>query len=231
MQRVIFFNLIILFIFQQYIDNQQCDMEMLAPRENSRSLYCEFAILKNNSTLCLPPSVPPIYNWAYPKLSHRSERISSDVTFNHSVFLWNLWVAKILFICQLYYLRGPTSCTAIIASLQRQKQKQVEAAVKLLPRCWCQYPLPFFLECPLLMLPSPTSFLTCTVDDRCLGLTCCASLDLVFTRLSTTAWAILDPCEFKLSVGLGSWSTNVTLFEYDWGVDKMLDISDSVHIA
>ena len=144
MQRVIFFNLIILFIFQQYIDNQQCDMEMLAPRENSRSLYCEFAILKNNSTLCLPPSVPPIYNWAYPKLSHRSERISSDVTFNHSVFLWNLWVAKILFICQLYYLRCPTSCTAIIASLQRQKQKQVEAAVKPLPRCWCQYPLPFF---------------------------------------------------------------------------------------
>ncbi|XP_038050728.1 uncharacterized protein LOC119723897 [Patiria miniata] len=86
-------------------------------------------------------------------------------------------------------------------------------------------------KCPILRVPPPNNFLTCTVDDRCLGLTCCASLDLVFTRLSTTAYALLDPCEFQLSVGLGSWSKNLTLFEYDWGVDKVLDISDSVYIA
>ncbi|XP_038062441.1 uncharacterized protein LOC119732930 [Patiria miniata] len=85
-------------------------------------------------------------------------------------------------------------------------------------------------KCPLLRPPPPSSLLTCTVDDRCLGLTCCASLDLIFTQLSTTAYALLDPCEFQLSVGLGSWSKNLTLFEYDWGVDKVLDISDSVRI-
>ncbi|XP_022103294.1 uncharacterized protein LOC110986022 [Acanthaster planci] len=86
-------------------------------------------------------------------------------------------------------------------------------------------------KCPLLRLPPPTSFLTCTVDDRCLGLTCCASLDLIFTQLSTTVSAALDPCELKLTVGLGSWSKNVTIFEYDWGANRVLDLSDSVHIA
>ena len=79
--------------------------------------------------------------------------------------------------------------------------------------------------------PAPTSVLTCTVDDRCLGIQCCASLDLVFTQLSTTAWAMLDPCEFQLSVGLGSWSKNVTLFEFDWGVERTIDIGDAVHIV
>ena len=87
------------------------------------------------------------------------------------------------------------------------------------------------IECPLLNKPPSTNILTCTVDDQCLGIHCCASLDLIFTRLSTTAWVVLDPCEFELSVGFGSWTQNVTLFEYDWGVERTVDISDTVHIV
>ncbi|XP_033637389.1 uncharacterized protein LOC117298318 isoform X2 [Asterias rubens] len=85
-------------------------------------------------------------------------------------------------------------------------------------------------KCPLMNKPPSTNILTCTVDDQCLGIHCCASLDLIFTRLSTTAWAVLDPCEFELSVGFGSWTKSLTLFEYDWGVEKTVDISDAVHL-
>ncbi|XP_038050876.1 uncharacterized protein LOC119724026 [Patiria miniata] len=98
-------------------------------------------------------------------------------------------------------------------------------------QCKMETSAPIENRCPLLRLPSSSSLLTCSVDDHCLGLTCCASLDLVFAQLSTTAYALLDPCEFQLSVGLGSWSKNLTLFEYDWGVDKVVGISDSVYIA
>lgn len=87
------------------------------------------------------------------------------------------------------------------------------------------------LECPLMNNQPPTNLLTCSVDDKCLGIHCCASLDLVFTRLSTTAWAVLDPCEFELSVGFGTWSQNVTLFEHVWGVEKAVDISNAVRIV
>ncbi|XP_071798137.1 uncharacterized protein [Asterias amurensis] len=86
-------------------------------------------------------------------------------------------------------------------------------------------------KCPLMNKPPATNILTCTVDVQCLGIHCCASLDLVFTRLSTTAWAVLNPCEFELSVGFGSWSKKVTLFESDWGVERTMDISNAVHIV
>ncbi|XP_033637723.1 uncharacterized protein LOC117298529 [Asterias rubens] len=86
-------------------------------------------------------------------------------------------------------------------------------------------------KCPLMNKPPSTNILTCTVDDQCLGIHCCASLDLIFTRLSTTAWVVLDPCEFELSVGFGSWTKNLTLFEYDWGVERTVDISDTVYIV
>ncbi|XP_022102001.1 uncharacterized protein LOC110985344 [Acanthaster planci] len=123
-------------------------------------------------------------------------------------------------------LAGNVGELAIQAGLQKLGIQQYVSN----QQCDMELLAPSENKCPLLRLPPPTNFLTCKIDDRCLGLTCCASLDLIFTQLSTTAWAVLDPCEFQLSVGLGSWSENLTLFEYDWGVDKVFDISDSVRI-
>ncbi len=45
----------------------------------------------------------------------------------------------------------------------------------------------------------------CTVDDDCLGFSCCTPLTLIFSKKFARAAVRVDPCHSALTVSLGSW--------------------------
>ena len=77
-------------------------------------------------------------------------------------------------------------------------------------------------------LPAFPDAFQCILYDGCLGIECCVNLDLTIAQLSTRAWVEFDVCNYKLSVGLGSWYYNVTLFSYEWGTEITESITEGL---
>ena len=70
------------------------------------------------------------------------------------------------------------------------------------------------------MLPELPDEIMCVINEQCLGIQCCFNLDIGVALLSTQAWLIVDPCNFQISVGFGTWFRNITLFTYEWGQEE-----------
>ncbi|XP_072033124.1 uncharacterized protein [Amphiura filiformis] len=86
-------------------------------------------------------------------------------------------------------------------------------------------------QCPAgFQIPAVENILHCSVDERCLGIECCVSLDFKITSLMLKTWLILDPCNFTLSVGFENAMFNLTLFTYKWGKMDMVEISEFLHL-
>uniref|UniRef100_A0A1I8FPN1 FBD domain-containing protein n=1 Tax=Macrostomum lignano TaxID=282301 RepID=A0A1I8FPN1_9PLAT len=69
-------------------------------------------------------------------------------------------------------------------------------------------------------LRCPTSFRTrlkCYLNEHCMGIECCMSLDFKIKQISVKAWAYVDPCDYKFSIGLENWKFERALFSFDWG--------------
>ena len=66
-------------------------------------------------------------------------------------------------------------------------------------------------------LPTLANVLTCSMNDNCLGATCCLDLDLSITHLSVNAAAYFDGCTFEFHIQIGVWEVKYPLFEYNWG--------------
>ena len=89
----------------------------------------------------------------------------------------------------------------------------------------------FFSGCPSITLPISPDLLTCQGTEYCTGLQCCIALDIEITQLFLNAWLAIDPCDFELSIGLGTWTYNKTLLPYDWGVEKALNVGNSLQVV
>ncbi|XP_072033446.1 LOW QUALITY PROTEIN: uncharacterized protein [Amphiura filiformis] len=76
--------------------------------------------------------------------------------------------------------------------------------------------IPVENDCPLIQVPSLSDILVCTVADKCLGISCCLTLDIIVTKIHLSAAIIFDPCEFVLSLRFGKWVSNITLIAFDW---------------
>ena len=65
----------------------------------------------------------------------------------------------------------------------------------------------------------PTEMGGCSINEQCAGIECCFSIDFGFEkwRGSLKTWAIVDPCDYNLSIGVEKWSFNTTLITYKWG--------------
>ncbi|XP_066300826.1 uncharacterized protein [Branchiostoma lanceolatum] len=85
--------------------------------------------------------------------------------------------------------------------------------------------------CPdSLQLPALPSSVNCWSNDLCTGATCCMDIDLVVKSLATHVWLILDPCDYRLSAGVGGRAFQFELFQYNWGEESTLDVGDALHI-
>ncbi|XP_072023446.1 uncharacterized protein, partial [Amphiura filiformis] len=85
-------------------------------------------------------------------------------------------------------------------------------------------------DCPSITLPTPDDLLTCQPIQYCTGIQCCASLEIKVTKLYLDAWLALDPCNFQLSVGLGSWRSTHTITSGDWGVERDVAIRGTLRL-
>ncbi len=77
-------------------------------------------------------------------------------------------------------------------------------------------------------MPVSPDILTCKASSYCAGVECCLTIDIKVGLLFLNGWIAVDPCKFILSVGLGKWTRNTTLVDYDWGVEKVEHLADSV---
>ncbi len=84
------------------------------------------------------------------------------------------------------------------------------------------------LGCPA--LPTPPTGIDCYVSDDCLGIHCCATIDLHVIQPSVSIDIVLDPCDFVISVAFGDRYFNTTLFTYEWGQHKEYLIGSSIKL-
>ncbi len=70
--------------------------------------------------------------------------------------------------------------------------------------------------------------ITCSVHEDCLGVQCCVNLNFKVTALKLKAWLIINPCDFKFSVGFEKLDFNFTLFTYEWGNKERIHLSDTL---
>lgn len=73
-----------------------------------------------------------------------------------------------------------------------------------------------FLGCDgvstILSLPRDVS---CHVGESCTEISCCTETEIISRSLETKL--IIDPCDFRLTVGIEKLSFDVDLFDFEWG--------------
>ena len=72
-------------------------------------------------------------------------------------------------------------------------------------------------------LPKIHSSVTCYIPDYCTGINCCVEVGKI--GKSFNAYALLDGCNWKLSVGVEKRSFNISLTEYEWGKQNVYYVS------
>ncbi|KAK3612536.1 hypothetical protein CHS0354_024513, partial [Potamilus streckersoni] len=73
------------------------------------------------------------------------------------------------------------------------------------------------LNTTLLPISDP---LSCVIPETCSAIECCLDVDLI--GRSFNSHIQLDPCNFLLTVGIENFSFNVSLLDYEWGVEEKL---------
>jgi hypothetical protein len=89
------------------------------------------------------------------------------------------------------------------------------------------HPILIFPVCPddSITLPSgQPSGTTCQINYHCLGIECCSLIDLGILSRAFKTWLIIDPCEYRLSLGFEHFNFNTTLFTFVRGVEKRIEI-------
>ncbi|XP_071123208.1 uncharacterized protein [Mytilus edulis] len=64
----------------------------------------------------------------------------------------------------------------------------------------------------ILSLPQDVS---CHVRESCTEISCCTETEIISRSLETKL--IIDPCDFRLTVGIEKLSFDVDLFDFEWG--------------
>ncbi|XP_052071172.1 uncharacterized protein LOC127709610 [Mytilus californianus] len=81
------------------------------------------------------------------------------------------------------------------------------------------YYMTFISGCPWMAITTPDN-VYCTYDSMCLGVECCLNVKLFMFLYTVKAYARYDPCDYRLSVGLGDDSYSV---QFDMGYDGVSD--------
>ncbi|XP_019624877.1 PREDICTED: uncharacterized protein LOC109470382 isoform X2 [Branchiostoma belcheri] len=84
-------------------------------------------------------------------------------------------------------------------------------------------------RCPDLRQHLPQN-MRCFFEDNCLGVTCCVDLNLVFTRRSLSAFAIIDPCSNQLTLGLGLWRKTFDIIDPSFAAEDAGHAEENLQI-
>ncbi|XP_064646638.1 uncharacterized protein LOC135499666 isoform X2 [Lineus longissimus] len=88
----------------------------------------------------------------------------------------------------------------------------------------CTPPASSSAVCPYVKIDKLPIGIKCELTEYCTGIKCCASLDLKIVKRNFKFWAILDPCEFSLSIGFENAHYNRSLTGYTFGTKQTLTI-------
>ncbi|VDI36613.1 Hypothetical predicted protein, partial [Mytilus galloprovincialis] len=78
-------------------------------------------------------------------------------------------------------------------------------------------------------LPSLLSNMNCYIDQSCTAVHCC--IDVNELGKSLEIGVKIDPCDFRLTVRIEKLSFDVTLYDYEWGSQKVLDLYGVMQIS
>ncbi|VDI23782.1 Hypothetical predicted protein, partial [Mytilus galloprovincialis] len=78
-------------------------------------------------------------------------------------------------------------------------------------------------------LPSLLSNMNCYIDQSCTAVQCC--IDVNELGKSLEIGVEIDPCDFRLTVRIEKLSFDVTLYDYVWGSQKVLDLYGVMQIS
>ncbi|VDI70198.1 Hypothetical predicted protein [Mytilus galloprovincialis] len=84
-------------------------------------------------------------------------------------------------------------------------------------------------DCPVeLDLPPIDSSVSCYIPDYCTGINCCIEIDQIGKTFN--AYALLDGCNWRLTVGIERRKIEISLRDYTWGETKTLTLMEAVQI-
>ena len=87
-----------------------------------------------------------------------------------------------------------------------------------------------FTGCTAFNLTNLPSSVSCQLDPLCLGIQCCLSMDFRIAHITAKTWLLFDACDYELSIGLGSWYLNISLFSYSWGMEDVRSIGNALNV-
>ena len=77
-------------------------------------------------------------------------------------------------------------------------------------------------------LPILSDSMTCRLQPLCSAIKCCVDVD--FLRTSFMGYVTLDPCNYKIKVGIEKIAFEKTLNAFDFGVKQQIDLLGVVQI-
>ncbi|VDH92137.1 Hypothetical predicted protein [Mytilus galloprovincialis] len=85
-------------------------------------------------------------------------------------------------------------------------------------------------ECAVnVTLPDLPGTIKCHLDNTCTGLSCCA--DIEFIDRNVNIFLTIDPCNYKLNIGIEKYQYEVFLMDFEFGIQKHFHVGNVIQIS
>ncbi|XP_071131855.1 uncharacterized protein [Mytilus edulis] len=82
-------------------------------------------------------------------------------------------------------------------------------------------------DCPLAVnLPPIETSMTCYISSYCTGINCCIEVDQIGKTFNV--YALLDGCNWRLTLGIERRKIDISLLDYNWGETKTFTLMDII---
>ncbi|XP_076086913.1 uncharacterized protein LOC143057490 [Mytilus galloprovincialis] len=77
-------------------------------------------------------------------------------------------------------------------------------------------------------LPDLPDSITCHLDNTCTGFSCCA--DIEFIDRNVNIFLTIDPCNYKLNIGIEKYQFEFFLMDFEFGIEKQFHIGKVIEV-
>ncbi|VDI08519.1 Hypothetical predicted protein [Mytilus galloprovincialis] len=77
-------------------------------------------------------------------------------------------------------------------------------------------------------LPDLPDSITCHLDNTCTGFSCCA--DIEFIDRNVNIFLTIDPCNYKLNIGIEKYQFEFFLMDFEFGIEKKFHIGKVIEV-
>lgn len=74
-----------------------------------------------------------------------------------------------------------------------------------------------------LTVPTLPNDIVCHLDSTCTGISCCVDVGLIDQSISV--YLTLDPCDYKLNIGIEKYQFEFSLLDFEFGIRKRFHIA------